>query len=90
MSDLNPNITGAGTSAWVGLGLNKLTLGKSAKIDATFSNDMMSLTNMEFGKKYTLINANDFIDNRDDQKISFNLSGSGVFVHDSKNEALRA
>ena len=86
MSDLNPNITGAGTSAWVGLGLNKLTLGKSAKIDATFSNDMMSLTNMEFGKKYTLINANDFIDNRDDQKISFNLSGSGVFVHDSKND----
>lgn len=84
MTDLNPYIAGADASAWVGLAGNRITLNKDAKITASFSNDFLSMTNVAFGEKYTLIDAKELNDDRADKDITFNLKGDGTIVQSSK------
>lgn len=84
MTDLNPYIAGADASAWVGLAGNLITLNKDAKITASFSNDFLSMTNVAFGEKYTLIDAKELKDDRADKDITFNLKGDGTIVQSSK------
>ena len=84
MMDLNPYIAGADASAWVGLAGNRITLNKDAKITASFSNDFLSMTNVAFGEKYTLIDAKELNDDRADKDITFNLKGDGTIVQSSK------
>lgn len=84
MTDLNPFIAGADASAWVGLAGNRITLNKDAKITASFSNDFLSMTNVAFGEKYTLIDAKELNDDRADKDITFNLKGDGTIVQSSK------
>ena len=84
MTDLNPYIAGADASAWVGLAGNRITLNKDAKIAASFSNDFLSMANVAFGEKYTLIDAKELKDERADKDITFNLKGDGTIVQSSK------
>ena len=84
MTDLNPYIAGADASAWVGLAGNRITLNKDAKITASFSNDFLSMANVAFGEKYTLIDAKELKDDRADKDITFNLKGDGTIVQSSK------
>ena len=84
MTDLNPYIAGADASAWVGLAGNRITLNKDAKITASFSNDFLSMANVAFGEKYTLIDAKELKDERADKDITFNLKGDGTIVQSSK------
>lgn len=86
MSDLNPFVYGAGASAWVGLSANRITLNKDAKITASFSNDFLSLNNISYGTKYTLIEAKDLQDYRTNDDIEFTLQGDDTEVHSSKDK----
>ena len=86
MSDMNPFIVGADASAWVGLAANNIVLGSDAKVSASFSNNFLSLNNIAFDTKYTLIEALNLLDNRHDDKIDFTLQGNGVYAHSSKGD----
>ena len=86
MTDLNPYIAGADASAWVGLAGNRITLNKDAKITASFSNDFLSMANVAFGEKYTLIDAKELKDDRADKDITFNLKGDGTVVQSSQED----
>ena len=86
MSDMNPFIFGADASAWVGLAANNIVLGSDAKVSASFTNNFLSLNNITFDTKYTLIEAIKLDDKRKDESIDFTLQGDGVFVNSSKDE----
>ena len=86
MSDMNPFIFGADASAWVGLAANNIVLGSDAKVSASFTNNFLSLNNITFDTKYTLIEAIKLDDKRKDESIDFTLQGNGVFVNSSKDE----
>ena len=62
--------------AIVGLGAQKLTLGKDAKVSASFSDDYLATGNYTYNTKYALVTTVDGIDDkRTDSKIDFKLEG---------------
>ena len=62
--------------AIVGLGAQKLTLGKDAKVSASFSDDYLATGNYTYDTKYALVTTVDGIDDkRSDAKIDFKLEG---------------
>lgn len=85
MSDLNHRPAADAASSWVGLSANRITLKKDAKVSASFTNDFLSLRNIAYGTRYTLIEALDLQDHRADERIEFTLEGDGNVVKSGRD-----
>ena len=80
MGDINPRSNHNGSSEWIGLSVNTLTLQQNAEVKAQISNDYMSLRNLEFNKDHTLVKALTLNDYRKNKDIIFDLQGNDVNV----------
>ena len=80
MGDINPRSNHNGSSEWIGLSVNTLTLQQNAEVKAQISNDYMSLRNLEFNKDHTLVKALTLNDYRNNKDIIFDLQGNDVNV----------
>lgn len=80
MGDVNPKSNHNGSSEWIGLSVNTLTLQQNAEVKAQISNDYMSLRNLEFNKDHTLVKALTLNDYRKNKDIIFDLQGNDVNV----------
>ena len=80
MGDVNPRSNHNGSSEWIGLSVNTLTLQQNAEVKAQISNDYMSLRNLEFNKDHTLVKALTLNDYRNNKDIIFDLQGNDVNV----------